>query len=481
MAEPNWANRTMWTGDNLDIMRGMNSESVDLIYLDPPFNSNRTYEAPIGSKAAGAAFKDTWTLSDVDVAWHGYLADKEPGLHSVIAAARQTHGKSMMYYLVMMGVRLLEMRRVLKETGSMYLHCDPTASHYLKLVMDAILGRDGFRNEIVWKRATAKKGSTRKFGAVHDIILYYVRGSGSTFNPIYLKHRPEYVAKAYRYEDEHGRFRVDNLTAAGSRTGSSGESWRDVELPPGKHWAVPATWPTTIQKPSGWDTLTTQEKLDYMDSVGLIYWPQMGNMPSFKRYLSAVKGTAMTDLVTDVSQLEGKDREKVGYPTQKPLALLERLIRAASNEGDMVLDPFCGCATACVAAEMLDRRWVGIDISHKAVELVAMRTRENMGLRHYEIANRTDIPQRTDQGKLPNYRTHKHELYGRQEGRCICGEHFPFHNFTVDHILARSKSGTDHIDNLMLLCGACNSLKGRGDLTNLIAGLKKQDINPNAP
>ena len=163
MNQPNWVNRTMWTGDNLDIMRGMNSESVDLIYLDPPFNSNRNYSAPIGSEAAGAAFKDTWTLDDVDLAWHGEIAEQHPALYAIIDAAREAHGRGMQSYLIMMGVRLLEMRRLLKPTGSIYLHCDPTASHYLKLLMDAVFGLGNFRTEIVWKRSSAH--SDTKTGA----------------------------------------------------------------------------------------------------------------------------------------------------------------------------------------------------------------------------------------------------------------------------------------------------------------------------
>ena len=145
--EPNWANQTLWTGDNLDIMRGMNSESVDLIYLDPPFNSNRDYAAPIGSAAAGAAFKDTWTLSDVDLAWHGEIAESEPALYAIIDAAGLAHGKGMKSYLIMMAVRLLEIRRILKDTGSLYLHCDTTAAHYLKLMMDSVFGAPNYRND----------------------------------------------------------------------------------------------------------------------------------------------------------------------------------------------------------------------------------------------------------------------------------------------------------------------------------------------
>ncbi len=177
MGKPNWVNRTVWTGDNLDIMRGMNDECVDLIYLDPPFNSNRNYQAPIGSEAAGAAFKDTWTLSDVDEAWDGEIADREPALYAIIDAAGVAHGKGMKAYLIMMGVRLLEMRRILKPTGSIYLHCDPTASHYLKMLMDAVIGVGRFRNEIVWsyKKWT---NSARCFQRNHDTLLFYSNGPG---------------------------------------------------------------------------------------------------------------------------------------------------------------------------------------------------------------------------------------------------------------------------------------------------------------
>ncbi len=180
MATANFVSATIWAGDNLPVMRGMNSACVDLIYLDPPFNSNRNYEAPIGSTAAGAAFKDAWTLDDVDVCEHGELADRNPAAYAVIEAARQAHGKGMQSYLIFMAVRLLEMRRVLKPSGSMYFHCDPTASHYLKLLMDGIFGKDSFRNEVIWSYRTGG-ASRNRFARKHDVLLYYA-GKGATFN-----------------------------------------------------------------------------------------------------------------------------------------------------------------------------------------------------------------------------------------------------------------------------------------------------------
>lgn len=202
--QPNWKNRTLWTGDNLDIMRGMNGGCVDLIYLDPPFNSNRNYEAPIGSEAAGAAFKDTWTLSDVDLAWHGEIAERDHALYSIIEASGMSHGKGMKSYLIMMAIRLLEMKRLLKETGSIYLHCDPTASHYLKMLMDCIFGLANYKNEIVWKR-TGSHGGSKRWGPVHDVILYYSSSANFTWNKIFQPYDQRYLDDYYRYKDDKGQ------------------------------------------------------------------------------------------------------------------------------------------------------------------------------------------------------------------------------------------------------------------------------------
>ena len=436
MAEPNWVNRTLWTGDNLDVMRGMNSASVDLIYLDPPFNSNRNYSAPIGSEAAGAAFKDTWTLSDVDLAWHGEIAEKAPAVYAIIDAAGMAHGAGMKSYLIMMAVRLLEMHRILKPTGSIYLHCDPTASHYLKMLMDAVFGKNNFQNDITWKRTTAHSDGKR-FGRNTDTILYYSGTGKPTWNEQYVPYDEKHKAR-FRQRDPDGRAWSDaDITAKGLSGGGYEYEYKGVE----SLWRVP---------------LTTMQRLD---SENRLHFTNKGGI-RLKRYLDELPGQRMQALWDDIPAINSQAKERVGYPTQKPLALLQRIIKASSNLGDIVFDPFCGCATTLVAAEANDRQWVGIDLSPLAAKLVEQRLHRRLGA-WGTVIQRDDIPRRTDLGELPHYRTHKHTLFGKQEGRCAgCETVFPFRNFTVDHIVARSKGGHDHIDNLQLLCNACNSQKG---------------------
>ncbi len=453
--QPNFADKTIWTGDNLDILRGMNSESVDLIYLDPPFNSNRNYSAPVGSAAAGAAFKDTWTLSDLDVAWMGLIADEHPAIYKTLEAAGLTHGKGMQSYLCMMAVRLLEMRRVLKDTGSIYLHCDPTASHYLKLVMDAVFDASNFRSEITWKRTTAHSDSTR-FGRNTDTLLYYSKSQNRTWNIQYEPYGDEYRARFKRKDADGRAWTDDNLTAKGLAGGGYEYEYKGAF----SLWRVP---------------LKTMERLD---AENRLHFTRTGGIRR-KRYLDEMKGRPVQALWDDIDAINSQARERLNYPTQKPLALLERIIKASSNEGDVVLDPFCGCATACVAAENLGRKWVGIDLSPKAIELVNVRLKAAMGGLFHDrlVTARTDIPKRTDIDAPIPYRQNRHVLFGQQEGRCNgCGGEFPFRMFEVDHVIPRSRGGTDHIDNLQLLCAHCNRTKGDRPQEYLMARLRETGV-----
>ena len=479
MTAPNFVDKTIWTGDNLDILRGMNSATVDLIYLDPPFNSNKNYEAPVGSKAAGAAFKDTWTLSDLDVAWIGLVAEEQPAVAYMIDAAGRTHGKGMQSYLCMMAVRLLEMRRVLKPTGSIYLHCDPFASHYLKQLMDAVFGARLFKAEITWQRTPAHSDS-RTFGNVCDKILFY-SASPIHADAIRVPLSPKYVKSHYSFSDKRGRYRTDNLTGPGLSGGESGQRWQDYDPSDiGRCWSVPKTgkyakWIDSNIIPGYLKIDSVLERLDALEQAGMLVHTDKASVPQLKRYLDASPGQVPSNNWTDISAVNSQAKERTGYPTQKPLKLLERIIAASSNPGDMVLDPFCGCATACVAAQNLGRRWVGIDISQKAVELVNTRLKDLMGdLFHNRLVTvRTDIPRRTDIEAPINYRKNKHVLFGQQEGRCNgCKMDFPYKVLEVDHVVARSRGGTDHMENLQLLCSQCNRIKGNRDQAFLMAQLE---------
>ena len=419
----NIKNRTLFIADNLDILRGINSDCIDLIYLDPPFNSKKKYKAPIGSPAEGAEFKDIWTDEDIKAEWHGEIAEENQELYQVIQASEVIYNKSMKIYLMAMAVRLFEIKRILKSTGSIYLHCDATASHYLKGVLDAIFGIDNFRNEIVWGYSNSGRPK-RFFAKKHDIILLYTKTDKAFWGNYRIPISEEYLASHYRQVDDKGRrcrIRVD----AGKRR---------------------------------------------------YYYPEEGMTPN--------------DWWKDIPSLNSVAKERTGWPTQKPLALLERIIKASSNEGDIVLDPFCGCATACVAAEQLNRQWIGIDISPSAEDITKLRLEEivdkesNLFSPFTDVIIQTQPPLRTDRvervpphKQLPKAHTYKHEIYGKQEGKCTgCNYSIPFRNITIDHIVPISKGGTDQKENLQLLCNACNSTKGARSQSEFIAILKEQGI-----
>lgn len=420
---------TIFTGDNLPILRGMEDTCVDLIYLDPPFNSNRNYAAPIGSSAAGAEFKDTWTLEDTDDAWWGELADEYPALYHVIDAAGAAGGKKNKAYCIYMAVRLLEIHRVLKSTGSLYLHCDPIMSHALKLVLDAVFGAGNFQNEIVWCYREAIN-SRKRWNRKHDIILFYSKTDEWVFNADeVLEPHAESTIRKYRHEDENGKYR---LMGRGI-TNSPIRSKRDVS--------------------PDWER----------DHPELVY----------RHYLR--KGTYAVDY-WKIDVINQNAKERTGYPTQKPLGLLQRIIKASSNVGDVVLDPFCGCATACLAAESLRRKWIGVDISSKAYELINARLQKELGGIFSEVIHRNDIPKRKGGIRSKDI---KHILFGRQEGFCAgCKSGFEYRNFEIDHIGALNKGGTDDDDNLQLLCGWCNRKKGDRPMEYLLAQLVREKILP---
>lgn len=430
-------NRTIFTGDNLEILRGFPDGFVDLIYLDPPFNSKHNYAAPIGSKAAGAAFKDTWTLQDIDLAWWGEIADQNTALYKVLEMARVTGGKSAMSYLIYMAIRILEMHRVLKNTGSVYLHCDATMSHYLKMVMDSIFGVRNCRNEVIWKRFNSHNDGKR-YGKITDTILFYTKSSTYTWNKIYVPYTDEYIKKHYRYQDKKGRYTHSDLTAESLAGGGYEYTYRG-------HTRV---WKRSLKS------------MRQLEKEGRIHMPKRGGLPRYKIYLDEAPGIPLQNIWMDIPIVSGD--EKLDYPTQKPLALLERIIKSSGNKGDVVLDPFCGCATACSAAEKLDRQWIGIDISAKAYDLLKERLVREAGLDKFtkgsgKIIHRTDIPTRV--GKRS--KDIKDILYGRQRGQCnLCEHWFEYRHMDVDHIIPSSKGGADDDANKQLLCHHCNMIKG---------------------
>ena len=411
MGKSNWPNRTLFHGDNLRFLRAMNSESVDLIATDPPFNKGRDFHATPDSLAAGARFQDRWSWErDVHEEWTDQIADDHPRLLEAIESARYAHSDSMGAYMCFMAVRLLAMRRVLKSTDSIYLHCDPTASHYLKAVMDAIFGWRNFVNEVLWLYKTGGM-SKRWFGRKHDNILFYTKTRSYTFHSLkeksYLSHKYGF-SNVEILEDEQGFY-----TLAGMRD----------------YWDIPA--------------------------------------------------------------LRGNQPETVGYPTQKPVALYDRIVRASSNEGDIVLDPFAGCATTLVAAETLGRQWVGIDIWEGAHRLVEQRLQDAAGL-FGKVTFTDQAPERTDDGDTaaPFLRVKRRvaepdgprwtraKMYAHlldQHGpRCMgCDRTFDDPRYLeLDHNTPRSDGGLNHISNRILLCGPCNRLKSN---TYTLSGLRREN------
>lgn len=357
----------LYYGDNLDILRRyVKDESVDLVYLDPPFNSNATYNVLFkekdGSEAASQirAFDDTWTWGQDDEAMFSEIQLSGGRVADCLGAFRLFLGPcDMLSYLVMMTPRLVELHRVMKPTASIYLHCDPSASHYLKMLMDAIFKPENFRNEIIWQR-TSSHNDSKKWGSVHDTILFYSKSKKFKWNLVYTAYDESYIDNFYNKKDERGIYRLDHIIRSATMGERPNLAYEYKEYKPEWGWRV------------------SREKLQALDLDNRIEWSKTGR-PYLKRYLAEQKGTPIKSVIVDIHPLSAQSAEKLGYPTQKPVALLERIIKASSNEDDVVLDPFCGCGTTIAAAQKLKRAWIGIDITHLAITLMKARLRDSFG------------------------------------------------------------------------------------------------------
>ena len=354
----------LFYGDNLAIMREyLASASVDLVYLDPPFNSQRNYnvlfkdERGADSESQITAFLDTWHWDAAAERTYRELTTSQhipERVGRMIGAMREFIGSNqMMAYLVMMAIRLTELHRVLKPTGSLYLHCDPVASHYLKMLLDTVFGPEQFRNEIIWQRTNAKGLAFTRFASNHDTIFYYTKSDRWTWNTQYTAHDPKYLEDFYRFTDEQTgrRYSLDNLANPNKNRPNLTYEFLGVT----RVWR----W--------------TKERMQAAYDAGLIVQSQPGTVPRFKRFLDEQEGNPIGDTWTDIRPLQSQAAEALGYPTQKPLALLERIIQTSSNVGDVVLDPFCGCGTTIAAAHQLGRTWIGIDITHLSIALQKYR------------------------------------------------------------------------------------------------------------
>jgi DNA modification methylase len=367
------AENTLYYGDNLKVLRQhVLAETVDLVYLDPPFNSNATYNVLFaeknGSRAASQikAFEDTWTWDEAAARSYQGVVDAGGPVSEALQAFHKLLGSNdMLAYLSMMAPRLVELRRVLKPTGSIYLHCDPTASAHLRLLMHAVFGVDRFRTEIVWKRTSAKGLAFSSYPNNNDVILYYSKGEAFTWNRPYKPHSQAYVRKFYRHTGADGRqYTLDNLL-------NPNRNRPNLEY---EFLGIKRVW--------RW----TKERMEAARKDGLIVQSRPGAVPRLKRYLDEQEGVPVDSLWTDIGAIGAQAAERLGYPTQKPEALLDRIIKASSNEGDMVLDPFCGCGTAVAVAQRLNRRWIGIDITHLAITLIKHRLEDAFGSRcQYQV------------------------------------------------------------------------------------------------
>lgn len=368
----------LYFGDNLDWLAKMDAQSVDLVYLDPPFNSQATYnllyKSPDGEAAQAQyqAFVDSWRWGPAtDAAFVSIMRSGSPAANILSSLNNYMQKSDLMAYLVMMAARLIELRRVMKPTATLYLHCDSSASHYLKIILDSIFGTSAFRNEIIWKRSNAKSLMSRRLATNHDTVLLYSVGDNywnedSAFLPYDPTDLSDKTSEKYSQIDTDGRrYQLTSLINPNQNRPNLTYEFLGVT----RVWR----W--------------TKDRMQAAYEEGFVVQSAPGRVPRFKRYLDKQRGTPLDDVWTDIPPLNSQAQERLGYPTQKPLALLERIIKLSSKPGDVVLDPFCGCGTAIEAAQSLGRKWVGIDITALAIDVVERRL-SRMGLRrnsHYLV------------------------------------------------------------------------------------------------
>jgi DNA modification methylase len=367
---PDWKNQ-LYYGDNLDVLRRyIRDESVDLVYLDPPFNSRQDYNVLFAEKDGAEsssqihAFEDTWEWNiDAERAYEEIVEQGGRVADAMRAFRTFLGGSDMMAYLAMMAPRLVELKRVLKATGSIYLHCDPTASHYLKILMDAVFGPQFFVNEITWRRTSAHANVGQKFAVVQDRLLFFSKTDKWRWNQVYIPYSEEYIQSHYSQKEPGTgrRFTTRDLTASMQRA-SRGQlyDWKGFTPPASRCWAY------------------TKENMEQFEAQGLLTHSERG-MPRLKLYLDKMPGVPCDDIWIDIPPINSQAQERLGYPTQKPEALLERIIKASSNEGDVILDPFCGCGTTVQVAQKFNRNWIGIDITHLAIGLIKKRLSDAFG------------------------------------------------------------------------------------------------------
>ena len=526
----NGINRGVYIADNLDFLRRINTNSVDLVCIDPPFAKNDTFTAdklkppltqsekenemrvleewgittPEQADDAGIAwlddpkarggYRDTWAWNaDIHEDWVDGIKATHPAVNMLLEATREIHGDSIAAYLAFMAIRLFEIHRILKPTGSLYLHCDHTVSGYLRQLLDGVFGADNFRNEIVWRRFSAHNDAQR-FGQIHDTLFYYSKSQRFVWTRAAREpYDPDYIAKSYRYEDGKGKFMTSPLQARSLSGGGYHYTWRGIA----DVWKFP------------------QERLDELDAAGLIYWPPKGKFPRRKVYLDPERGIAPRDLILDIKPLMSGNGEQTGYPTQKPYKLAERLILASTNPGDVVLDCFAGCAYTAVAAEKLGRQWTACDINLRAWTVFKRQFNKGGDLPLLTCNDQTtgqqvlgceptvtihghnQLPERTDGGggvEVKPLRTNNRRQESRQYKRAstlltdremlsallqfsygrawCCGfisqnadNSLAYGNYELDHVLPKSAGGTDEIENRAPLCPSHNGLKSNRDIT----------------